>query len=46
VLTLAVFVFYLPRGPEFFGGAVAGKAALIGDTIPISEFPKSPLDFM
>jgi fucose permease len=27
VLTMAVFVFYLPRGPEFFGGAVAGKAA-------------------
>jgi len=46
VLTLAIFLFYLPRGAEFFGGAVAGKAALIGDTIPISEFPKSPLDFM
>jgi MFS family permease len=30
VLTLAVFLFYLPRGPEFFGGKFR-------DTIPISD---------
>jgi len=40
VLTLAVFLFYLPRGPEFFSGRPNG------DTIPISEFPKSPLEIM
>jgi MFS family permease len=26
-LTLAVFAFYLPRGPEFFGGNDAAEAA-------------------
>jgi MFS family permease len=30
VLTLAIFLFYLPRGPEFFGGKFR-------DTIPISD---------
>ncbi len=30
VLTLAIFLFYLPRGPEFFGGKSR-------DTIPISD---------